>query len=272
MNIKVIIAMHKPYAVPADELYLPLHVGAKGKEAFCDAKGEAITGDDSGDEISEKNPQYCELTGLYWAWKNLDADAYGLVHYRRHFKGHRRGPTKMDQVLTLTEAEQLLDSYDILMPKKRQYYIESLYSHYKHTLDGKHLDMTREIIERKYPEYLAHCVGAYTATGGHMFNMCIMKREYMDAYLEWLFDILNTLEVELRATGELDKMSAFDARLFGRVSEILMNVWLRYQLAQPEAPRVKEIPTMHMESVNWFKKGSAFLQAKFFGKKYDASF
>ena len=79
MKVTVVVATHKPYGMPADPLYLPLHVGAEGKESI------GFAGDNTGEHISAKNPQFCELTGLYWAWKNLDADHLGLVHYRRYF-------------------------------------------------------------------------------------------------------------------------------------------------------------------------------------------
>lgn len=79
-NIKLIVATHKSYEMPQDDnLYIPLHVGKKGK------KDLGYLGDDTGDNISEFNPYYCELTGVYWAWKNLDYDYLGLVHYRRYF-------------------------------------------------------------------------------------------------------------------------------------------------------------------------------------------
>ena len=35
--------------------------------------------------FSERNGNFCELTGLYWAAKNLDSDYIGIVHYRRYF-------------------------------------------------------------------------------------------------------------------------------------------------------------------------------------------
>lgn len=78
-NIKILIAAHKQYWMPNDPVYLPLHVGAEGKQDL------GYTQDNTGDNISAKNPNFCELTGLYWAWKNLDADYVGLVHYRRYF-------------------------------------------------------------------------------------------------------------------------------------------------------------------------------------------
>lgn len=272
MKINVIIAMHKPYEIPADPLYVPVHVGAKGKEPIFTASGTPIAGDDSGEEISEKNPQYCELTGLYWAWKNLQADAVGLVHYRRYFKGKTKASSKMQQVLTEAEAQDLLRDNDIIVPSKRKYYIETLYSHYGHTHDAKHLDITREIIAEKYPDYLPACVAAYTCTWGYMFNMCIMKKEYLDKYCQWLFDILGELESRLQTTGGTENLSAYDARLYGRVSEILFNVWIRHEQEQVDAPEIAEVPTMHMESINWWKKGTSFLKAKFSGKKYSKSF
>ena len=83
-NAKIIIAAHKPYRMPEDPMYVPVHVGASGKDDI------GFVRDDSGDNISELNPEFCELTGFYWAWKNLDADYIGLVHYRRYFGGKRR--------------------------------------------------------------------------------------------------------------------------------------------------------------------------------------
>ena len=88
-NIKVIVAAHKKYQMPENEMYIPVQVGAEGKE-----KIEGYTQDNTGDNISSKNPYFCELTGLYWAWKNLDADYKGLVHYRRYFTKAKRIPKK----------------------------------------------------------------------------------------------------------------------------------------------------------------------------------
>ena len=81
MKIRMIVATHKPYWMPEDPVYLPVQVGAAGRESL------GFQRDDEGENISAKNPNYCELTGLYWAWKNLDADYIGLVHYRRYFSG-----------------------------------------------------------------------------------------------------------------------------------------------------------------------------------------
>ncbi|WP_278389529.1 DUF4422 domain-containing protein, partial [Acidaminococcus fermentans] len=83
MNITILIAAHKPYWMPSDPVYLPLQVGAEGKSLI-----PGYTPDNTGDNISAKNPHYCELTGLYWAWKNLSCEYIGLCHYRRYF-GHQ---------------------------------------------------------------------------------------------------------------------------------------------------------------------------------------
>ena len=99
-NIKVVVATHKKYKMPKNEMYLPLHVGAEGK------KNIGYTKDNTGDNISQKNPFFCELTGLYWAWKNLEADYIGLAHYRRHFSHTKKSKEKFENVLTLKEAKK----------------------------------------------------------------------------------------------------------------------------------------------------------------------
>ena len=65
--------------MPEDDVYMPLHVGAEGKESL------GYTPDNTGENISSKNPNYCELTGLYWAWQNMNCEYIGLCHYRRYF-------------------------------------------------------------------------------------------------------------------------------------------------------------------------------------------
>ena len=146
-EIKLIVATHKKSDMPNDSLYIPIQVGAVNKDGLGYAR------DCTGENISYLNPYFCELTGLYWAWKNLDYDYLGLVHYRRHFKGKKRSKKAIDKVITHSEINNLVKNYKIFVPKKRKYYIETLYSHYSHTFSNKHLDCTQDIITEKFPEY-----------------------------------------------------------------------------------------------------------------------
>ena len=162
MNIKILVATHKQYWMPEDSVYMPIHVGREGKADI------GYTGDHTGDNISSKNANYCELTGLYWAWKNLDADYIGLVHYRRYFtrKEVRSVEDKKNQILTGPEWEKLLSEYPVVVADKRKYYIESNRSHYNHAHHSDGLDAAEQIIAEKYPEYRTMC----TAPDGHIYS------------------------------------------------------------------------------------------------------
>ena len=260
-NIRIIIATHKKYKMPEDEIYIPLQVGAEGKESL------GYEEDNTGDNISLKNPYYCELTGLYWAWKNLNADYIGLSHYRRHFTCSKKIPKtekeKFDILLNSKQANELLNDVDIILPRKRKYYIENLYDHYKHTMFIEPLDETRNIIKEQCQEYLPEFDKLHKRTSSHMFNMFVMKKEYLDQYCEWLFNIL--FELEKRVDPK--QYDSFQARYLGRVSELLLDVWINTNKLN-----YKEVKVIDMQNVNWLKKGTAFLRAKFFGKKYEKSF
>jgi hypothetical protein len=254
-NIKIIIATHKIYQMPQDPLYIPVQVGAEGKNDI------GYQRDNIGENISSKNPNYCELTGLFWAWKNLNADYIGLAHYRRHFS-YKKKKDKFSSILTNSEAARLCSKYDVIVPKKRRYFIETLESHYYHTHDGNHLEFARQVIKEKCPEYLPTFERVMKRSGAHMFNMFIMKKELLDQYCSWVFDIL--FEIEKRIN--LKDLSAFDARLFGRISELLLDVWLTKNNIS-----YKEIPFIQLGNENWFQKIKGFIEAKYFGKKYSCS-
>ena len=255
MNVKIVVAAHKPYWMPSDRIYLPLHVGAAGKK---DADGRPLdlgyTRDDSGENISEKNPYYCELTGLYWAWKNLNADYLGLVHYRRHFSNGKLWGDKKNRVITGPELEKELMHCAVLLPRPRNYWVETNYSQYAHAHHAIDLDTTREILMERWPEYGKAFDATMRRTVGHRFNMFIMKKEILDAYCAWLFDVLFELEKRL----DISQYSQNDRRVFGFVSERLLDVWL-----ETNEVVYRELPYVFMERQNWLVKGGRFLERKF---------
>ena len=277
-KVEIIVATHKAYEYPKGDAYLPLHVGAK----ISDKKLE-IARDDTGDNISDKNPYFCELTGQFWIWKHSKADYKGLVHYRRLFtlkKGSIKKENRIKAALSDKEIEELIKNYDIILPKKRNYYIESLWSHYEHTLHVGPLEKTGEIIKRLTPKYYEEFERLKTRKTAHMFNMMIAKKEIFDSYNKWLFKILFELEKEMKEDPELvANYDTFHQRFYGRISELLLDVWLYTEYPglktsdeKDDNVRVKEIRVIDVEGVNWIKKGGSFILAKFTGRKYGKSF
>lgn len=247
MNIKILVAAHKNYVMPQNQnLYLPIFVG---KDLHPDVN-HTFQGDNTGDNISIKNAHYNELTAIYWAWRNLDADAIGLVHYRRYLSLHKQ--KDLTSVLDQAQTESLLKDHDIILPKKRNYYIESNYSHYVHAHHAEPLDLTRKIIEQDYSMYLKAFDEVMQRKSAHMFNMFIMKQQPFDEYCQWLFDILAKVEQNL----DISDYNQYEARVYGFISERLLDVWL----AVNEQYRTTEVNFVYMEKQNWLVKGGNFLK------------
>lgn len=266
--VKIIVATHKPYEMPKDPMYIPLHVGAeRNKNANGQVVDFGYLKDNTNENISMLNDSFCELTGLYWMWKNLKDDYLGLVHYRRHFCMRKR--KGLENVLTYSELKPYLGKVKVFVPKKRRYYIETLYSHYAHTHYAAHLDETKKIIQKRYPEYLSSYEEVLQHTYGYMFNMMIMEKNIFSEYCSWLFDILFELKDRIEIPVDL-----YQRRCFGRVSEIIFNVWLfqNVKSGRISEDEVMEIPYVSIEKINWWKKGTAYLKARFLGRKYDSSF
>lgn len=269
-SVKIIVATHKEYRMPTDSMYMPLEVGAAKRADRGETLNPGYARDDIGENISNLNPSFCELTGLFWAWKNLDADYIGLAHYRRHFS-FKRQRDPWDSILTYEQLEPYLGKVKIFVPDKRRYYIETLYSHYQHTHYARQLDGMRDVIGAKYPDYTNSYDRVVKRRHGYMFNMMIMEKDCCSDYCSWLFDILFEIQKTLEGQEEL---SSYQGRFYGRLSEIAFNVWLDKKVSSGELLKdeLMELFCVHMEKINWRKKGLAFCKAKFLGVKYGESF
>ena len=252
MVVKIVIATHKKYKMPVDKCYIPLQVGASNHKDLGYQK------DNEGNNISKKNSEY-----------------KGLVHYRRYFVGSKRSDT-FESILTNNEFEKILKKYDLIIPKKRHYYIETLRSHYKHTHYESQLIETRKVINDLFPHYIPTFDKVNNRTWGYMFNMMVMRDDLFDNYCMWLFSILFELEdrVEKGMVDHSQNLSAFQARFYGRISEILFNVWLQYQLDEGviNLSMIKEERVAYLGKVDWKRKVYSFILAKFFNKRYSRSF
>ncbi|MCQ2791929.1 MAG: DUF4422 domain-containing protein [Bacilli bacterium] len=254
----ILVCTHIPFTLYANSFYKLIQAGAVNKPSF------GIARDDEGDNISDKNPYYSELTALYWGWKHLDYDFLGLAHYRRYFKGRLRisADDKTVHVISEEECKSILSNYDIIVPKKRYYIIETLYDHYCRTLRPEPLKAAEEVIKDKYPEYLKEFNNLRKRRSAHMFNMLIANKTFLDKYLPWLFDVLGAIENKIDSSTWSD----YEKRYMGSVSELMLDIYLRHNNI-----KYKEVGYLELIAFAKLRKGINYLRAKFFGKRYKKS-
>lgn len=246
-KIKVFVVTHKRYVFPELDIYSPLRVG--GGDSF------GYLGDNTGENISLKNQSFCELTGIYWAWKNavVDNDYIGFVHYRRYFSGEKfcfRGK----KILTENEILAHLETSDIILPVKRRYYIESVYDHYKNAHYERDIIKTKNIIAELHPDYLDSFNKVMKGKSLYLCNMFIMRKSEFISYTEWLFSILDELERNI----DTKAYDLYQGRVFGFIGERLFNVWI-----EKSALRKKEIKVVNLEGEDYLKKAIGLLRRKF---------
>ena len=250
METKILVAYHKPYWTPENPIYHPIQVGAIGKPPIR----ETFLRDDVGDNISKKNPYFCELTGMYWAWKNLHCDIIGFCHYRRYFVDHRFWCRPKERLLKQTQAEALIEGVDIVVPRKRYYVIETRENQYIHAHHKEDLLCLHQVMSERSPEYLVAYERMLRTRSGHIFNMFYMRKESFDTYMTWLFDLL--FEVESRL--DISNYSPYDSRVFGFLAERLLDVWIEHNRLI-----IQECPVKNLERQNWIRKIGMFVRRKY---------
>lgn len=184
----------------------PIQVG----KALNDLCVENVT-DDTGDNISEKNKTYCELTALYWIWKNTHEKYVGLYHYRRRLDIQKQNILK------------ILNYSDVILPKKKKFKI-SIKEQYirEHSLEDWNILM--EELKQLYPEYFDFAEKIFDKNEIYRFNMFIMKKNMFDEYCQWLFPLLEKVDKRI----DVEKKDSYQIRYAGFMSERLFTLYIAY--------------------------------------------
>ncbi|MBE6703062.1 MAG: DUF4422 domain-containing protein [Ruminococcaceae bacterium] len=220
LDIKIYVAAHKQFPVSKrlTPAYQILQVGSEGKASL------GYLRDNTGDHISAKNASYCELTGLYWVWKNTTSDVAGLCHYRRYFSS-RLLDRNLRQLLTEKEIDRILQKYDVILPRRVSLGKQTVREHYSAAHFEKDLNTTRRAIEELYPDYLKAFDEVMAMNRTYQCNMFIMRRERMNDYCEWLFEVLGYVE----AHTDISEYDTAQKRIYGYLGERLLHVWVHHQ-------------------------------------------
>jgi hypothetical protein len=247
-KLKIYIFHYKNGSVlKTDSIYQPIMAG----NALLSGN-QTITGDDTGENISEKNPYYSELTGIYWVWKNTQQDVTGTCHYRRFFTAQPEpflyklkrllyfpaGLYKkrygliytentglfVSRILNQQELNDLIDKYDAILPQARKlkYTVET---HYRRYHDINDLKLLEAILTEKYPEYLDAFHDVLQGKKLYANNMFVLRNQQFQEFMSWWFDVL--FEFERRI--DLDQYTDYQKRILGFMAERLLNIWFKKQ-------------------------------------------
>ena len=237
----------------------PVRCGA----VYDDRKGLSILGDNTGNNISERRNTFCELTVQYWAWKNEDADYYGLFHYRRffNFSGHYYPEdgwgNVIDECINDETAQiyginddrmrSVIEKYDVIVPAKKNvtHFPSSPKSVWDHwclapDLHEEDLRVLLNVIAKLQPDYYQIAKKYLKGKYAYFCAMHIMKKELFQSYCEWLYPILFELEQEI----DISTYTVEGQRTVGHLAERLLGIYIFYlQETQPQL-RIKELQTV----------------------------
>ena len=227
-KVSIFVACHKPTKVIANNAYVPIHVGraiSKYKEEMAD-----MIGDDTGNNISEKNSSYSEMTAHYWIWKNVqDVEYVGLCHYRRLFG--------VD--ITESNIDGIMGNNDVIMVFPA-YQIDSVYSCFVKFIGGENMAITAQVVKKLCPEYYDTLIALGNDVMFHPFNMFICKKELHSRYAEWMFPILFECEKYIKPSPYSNAN-----RVIGYIAEMITQLFFIHNHL-----KIKSVPYIAIDENN----------------------
>lgn len=241
-------------------LYIPVRCGA----VYDERKNVEMLGDDTGDNISEKRMSFCELTVQYWAWKNIEADYYGLCHYRRYlsFASKEHGVDENGQVEekslndgiiakhNLNNAELISnytnecdividETFDIRKKQTPKGFAKNVKEHWQFwenvLIEEGTLDLLRDCIEKVHPEFLGSFDKYMDGWEYLGYNCFVMKKKFFNEMCTFQFDTLSLLEKKLNTSKYSERMQ----RTCGFMGELLYATYVTY-LKENELADIKK--------------------------------
>lgn len=176
--------------------------------------------DGDGNNISNLNRNFCELTALYWIWKNSTMQNVGLCHYRRFFVEKKEN---VYELISIERLNEILKNYDLVVPYAHKMPCRYDYF-YEMCLKNDALKKVCDYLISKNSEYKIIIRRLLKGKKNHCYNMFYCKKELIDRYSEWLFDILLNLKDKI----DISNWSVQQQRVYGYLSEFLFNVWIYY--------------------------------------------
>ena len=247
-EIKIFSFHYQPgIVVPKDPIYIPVYSGKNSSDESCE-----IIGDDTGENISSKNKYFSEFTGIYWVWKNQQADIIGSCHYRRFFTNKKEPisyqikrlfyyPVRLyikrlgliytnnvslfeKYILNTSEILEILESYDAILPQRREFRY-SVKEHYRRYHDLRDLELITAIFQDKCPEYLSAFETVMSGNRLYANNMFILKQKDYNRFMEWWFAMLFEFEKRINKAD----YQGYLQRIMGFIAERLLTIWVYHQ-------------------------------------------
>lgn len=224
--LSIYVVSHKPCDLPSDEVMIPIHVG----RSISQYKEEMswMQGDDTGDNISQKNPSYCEMTAHYWIWKNVhDADYVGVCHYRRFF----------GIALTESNIRAVMADADVLMVEP-SYHIDSVYSYFAKYMGAENMTILSMVMKKRCPAYFETLEQICDGIKFHPFNMLLCQKTLFDDYCEWMFGVLGECEKVVKSSPYTNAR-----RALAYMAELLTGTYFIHRNM-----RIKSVPYCKIEN------------------------
>ena len=286
-RIQIYLCTSNFFDLPKAPPFIPIQGGAA-----LNTRLPEILGDDTGDNISKLNPMYCEMSAMYWAWKNAPKSEYiGFFHYRRLLNfGAPLAPEAHWSTRNFFDFEpetmkrfgwdydtilKSIEGADIIMPhiedvQRPPHWNEpgTLYEHYRNSHISRDINLTMKVIKELYPEDSALAEKIMHSKQGYFCHMFIMKWDIFQEYMSWLFNIVMEVTSRIDLSAPIYKFNAHERRVSGFIGERIINIFI-------EKKRKQGVKLMELERLFGMLPKEGFLETppagrkKFFIKKVD---
>ncbi len=210
-SMKILVCYHKPAKLYKDDIFVPIHVGRACPSSLTEEEQnwmhENMSGDNTGDNISELNPYFCEMTAIYWAWKNYDLlgnpEYIGLCHYRRIIN--------KEDCINAVNFDITASVWESPVSIRQQF------------IDGHHTDDLDQAVAMLDPSFHDISKDYLSQNKGYFYNIFIMEKEIFFEYCKTIFPILFKIHEHINYS----EYTQYNQRMPGFIAERLTGIFIK---------------------------------------------